>query len=310
MRIIANVIVIILTALTLQSCFTGVESTPRITAGDVSRAATAVTPEETYFDSVTAMPFSSWKPGKKFYVTDQKIRLLFGTTLAPSTDLTGSVISYAGARESRSITGAPVTDLLFTSPLIPADTLAYRITATPAELNRKNFRPEIPFTIELHIIDKARELLQGKRFYIMTRNWRTADDRITPGPRFVAVTIDSVTTGTDVNPIRISFTTDDGRRSWLLLASGDSSASPRTFASMFSFTDPRKRYPAVTDDNWALIREGRVTAGMTREEVRLALGKPASVDRAPGYNYLHEMWTYENGIYLIFEDGLLTSFRR
>lgn len=49
---------------------------------------------------------------------------------------------------------------------------------------------------------------------------------------------------------------------------------------------------------------------MTRDEARLALGAPANIDRRPGYSFMREIWTYENGIFLIFEDGLLKSFRQ
>ncbi len=301
---------VIALALSLQGCFTGVESTPRISAGDVRRVVTEPTAEERYFDSVVPEPFARWTTGKEFYVTDRKIRLLFGTSLTPDRDLTGKTIRYAGHREAQSITGSEVTDLLFTAAESPADTLVYRINAPLNEIISGSQPIEIPFTIEEALVDKARRLLLGKRLFIITRNRRNDADEIVPGKRFIAVTIDSVSEGSAVNPVKVNFTDAEGISSILLLAAGNSTGSPRTFASMFSFTDPRQHYPSITDENWSIISEGKVREGMTREECRLSLGTPATVDRVPGYSYLYERWTYDNGIYLVFEDGLLTGFRR
>lgn len=55
---------------------------------------------------------------------------------------------------------------------------------------------------------------------------------------------------------------------------------------------------------------GTVTEDMTRDECRLSLGAPDNIDRRAGYSVLREVWSYENGRYLIFEDGLLRSYRQ
>ncbi len=92
------------------------------------------------------------------------------------------------------------------------------------------------------------------------------------------------------------------------MSAGDQKGS-RDFASLFYFENPRNRYPNITDETWANIIRGKVALYMTREECRLALGSPATVDRRPGISTMRELWTYENGIYLIFDDGILQSFR-
>ena len=96
----------------------------------------------------------------------------------------------------------------------------------------------------------------------------------------------------------------------MFLLPGILKGSPRTFPTLFSFDDPRKKYPDISPENWERIINGRVEAGMTREECRLALGSPKEVDRAANNSYLREIWLYENGIYLVFEDGLLKIYRR
>lgn len=42
---------------------------------------------------------------------------------------------------------------------------------------------------------------------------------------------------------------------------------------------------------------------MTRDECRLALGAPATTGMV-------EFWQYSDGIYLLFEENILTRFRR
>lgn len=54
----------------------------------------------------------------------------------------------------------------------------------------------------------------------------------------------------------------------------------------------------------------RVRYGMTLDECRLALGAPAKVRRRTDHSTLYEVWSYENGIYLMFHDGVLKEYRR
>jgi hypothetical protein len=79
---------------------------------------------------------------------------------------------------------------------------------------------------------------------------------------------------------------------------------------LFSFDNPRKNFPLVTDENWSKIMHGRVAVDMTRDECRLALGSPSRIDRYQGTTAYGERWSYENGVYLIFFDGVLSSFRQ
>ena len=51
----------------LQCCFTGVESTPRITDNDVTRQKIIVSPEMKFMDDVASQPFGEWSDGKEFY---------------------------------------------------------------------------------------------------------------------------------------------------------------------------------------------------------------------------------------------------
>ncbi len=291
--------------LPLTGCFTGIESTPKITASDVRRENALPTTEDGFLAKVTPSPFKEWTAGKRFHVTDDKVSLIFGPTLKPGTKLAGKTITYDSATTSADFTGREVTDLTFVTP--DGQRPVYRINR---DISTDSASPDVPFTIQKSIIEDARNLLQGKRLYIMTSQWRDSLDRITGGRKFVPVTITDIGYGTANYPIRVTFTDDgSGKEAMLFLSTGDDTKSSRRFAAQFSLDNPRKRYPAITDETWALIIDGKLRQGMTRDECRLSLGAPNDVDRAAGYNAMHEVWSYENGIYLIFEDGLLKTFR-
>ncbi len=122
------------------------------------------------------------------------------------------------------------------------------------------------------------------------------------------VTVTGVTAGNAVFPLQVLFTDESGSTYAVYITADTESRSGRTFHHTFSMTDPRKKYPAVSDDNWDNITRGKVAAEMTRDECRLALGAPDEIERNTGISNTSERWTYENGVYLIFENGLLTRF--
>lgn len=298
---------LILPLISLTGCFTGVESTPRITAADVKRVQPVAMPEDNYLADLGGESFASWKEGKRFYVTDNKIGLIFGPTTPAGETLSGNWIEYAGSRPATGVTGATETDLQFRSQ--GGALMVYRVSHSPDTLMARR-SVEIPFTVEESLVDSVRDRLVGKRFYTVTRYWRDDDDNPVLGRKFVAVIVDSVTPGNSVYPLKISFHDDEGRSARLFMSPGPAGSTPRTFASLFALTDPHLRYPSISPENWALIIDGKVALDMTRDECRLSLGVPKDVDRRAGYNSLQEVWSYENGIYLLFEDGLLRRFRK
>lgn len=296
-----------LLSIALHSCFTGVEYTPKVSERDVRRENIVSTPEDTFLANVADSPLPEWKPGKRFFVTDDKIRLIFGATATPYDSLGGSIIEFLDVHESPSIVGTSVTDLTFVAP--DGRRFVYRINRPLASvMNQENLH--VPFTIQESLVNSADSLLRGKKLYVMTRTWRDDADNSVSGRQFVEIRIDSVTPGNDIYPIKVSFTDRLGNSARIFLHPGPRGHTPRSFPVFFSFTDPRLKYPAISDAVWENIINGRVALEMTREECRLALGTPREVDRGADNSYLREVWLYENGIYLVFEDGLLKRFRR
>ena len=135
---------LLLTATALiSSCFTGVESTPRITVPQKEQ--TPLTAEDTLLCGITREPFGLWRPGKRFAVTDSRLKLLMGAS-APAEELKGRVIEFRGFDQSVNPSGSPLTRLTFTSPGIEGEMLL-PLTGAPEELARRSGGVEIPFAV-------------------------------------------------------------------------------------------------------------------------------------------------------------------
>lgn len=298
-------------ALMLGGCFTGIESTPKITSKDVSRENITVTAEDTFLTDIRPEPFPQWKPGKTFYVTDSKINLALEPTSAP-TPQAGSYLWFRRSSEVPSISGTPDVEIVLADE--NGNEFVHRVNASPADLASRP-RLNIPFTIEMSLVDRTRDALKDRTLWIRTPVWFDTDGHALGGLRFIPVRITDVVPGNLVYPVRIEFkpqayTADAPRSAGVYLAVGSDNKSSRQFADVFYFTDPRKRHPMISDQTWDAIVHSRVQKYMTRDECRLALGAPKSVRTRNAITSLQEMWTYENGVYLIFEDGILQSFRR
>lgn len=293
--------------LPLAGCFTGIESTPKITADDVKKQKIVVTPEQMFISDIGEAPLSEWSKGKRFLVTDDRITLIFGASAAGLSSLCGEELIYQGYDSVPAITGDGATLLEFSTS--KGNTLKYTVDAPVCSvLNRRYV--EIPFTIDLDVVTTVRERLTTKRVYVITSMWFDRDGRQVSGRKFIPVTITDVSHGNVNYPFYVNFVDDEGKSGGVYMSLGTSRHSTRNFDSLFSFTDPRLRYPNVSDDNWKNIINGVVALDMTREECRLALGFPKEIDRRPGYGGVEERWIYTDGVYLLFEDGLLRDFRR
>ncbi|MYM11909.1 hypothetical protein [Muribaculum intestinale] len=291
------------------SCFTGIESTPRITDKEVSRRNVVVTEEDRWLADVTPQPLAQWQPGKQFYVTDSKISL----ALEPGNDAPaqGSVLRYLSSRPVTSLTGGDDTELVFASS--SGGEAVYRINADKSELDTRR-SISVPFTIEMSMVDSVRSRLVGRDLYVRTSLWYDSVGNAMAGLKYIPVKVIAVEPGNLVYPVKVTFSTSAGKEcpdtASVFMSVGAESHSARNFAALFNFSNPRDRYPMITDANWERIIHGRVAVDMTRDECRLALGSPSHIDRYQGTSAYGERWTYENGVYLIFFDGILSSFRQ
>lgn len=293
-------------SVTLSGCFTGIESTPRITGDDVLRSGAGTVPEQEFIASVGPERPAHWRLGKQWLVDDSKIAIIF--TPASSDTLAGDTLTLVSIGHVPTVMGDTAVELRLAAR---GDRVySYQPGVTVADF-ASLVSLEIPFTVELSEVAAADSLLRGNTYYITTPLWRDASGRAVDGLRHVPVTVTGVFPGTPVRPLRVEFThADESQTHSVFITCGTGPTANRNFDRVFSFTDPRAGYPLITDATWDRIIHSTVAVGMTRDECRLALGTPASLQRGATYAAHVEHWSYDDGTYLIFEDGILTRFRK
>lgn len=302
----------ILASTLLTGCFTGVESTPRITYKEVQgNNAEASSPEEALAASFLPETFGQWQPGKKFFVTSPRISLLL-TAEPPSTPMPGEgdTLVYAGKRVITDLTGKSVVELLFTGKSQEA-TFTYRTNASESDLSERK-QVEVPFTIDLELLSLVRNAIVGKELYIKTPIWFDREGKAsTNGRKFVRIKVADVLPANEVHPYLVIFTDDNATENAVFMSSSAATRmATRDFPSLFSMTDPRLNYPQISDNVWNDIVNSRLSKGMTKTEATLALGTPRNIDRGYNHTATYERWTYPDGIFLIFEGGLLVRFNK
>ena len=303
-------------AATLSACFTGVESTPVISNKDVQRQrATTLSAEQRYLADIHSEAPLQWAPGKRFIVTDSRIGIVMdassdaagGTRHTPTK---GDTLRLVAAALTPTLTETPEMTLTFTGA--HGDTLAYH-TGIDERTWESRQSLEIPFTIDADVIDSVAHRLIGKHLYIIAqRRMSWPDGAIITPRRYVGVTIRDVRGGTAELPVIVIFEPDDapGILQAVYMTLGDGAIATRNFDKVFALDNPRSRYPRIEDDVWQLICDGKIRLGMTPDECRLSLGAPSEYLKVPSTAGMVERWTYTDGIYLIFEDGVLARYRR
>ena len=295
--------------LVMTGCFTGVESTPKITERDVEKAQIAVRDKVEFKSSlpIYADSLPSWRDGKRFHVVDDQARLIFGKADVPNLT-TGSLLYYKGYTESTSLDGRKVVTIDFTTE--DGEILSYATTKTIDEFTSMY---TIPFLVDDDMVNFYNCELSGKELWIKTSIWYDPQSlEMRSGLKYVKVRIDGVEAGNKVFPLRVTFTplSGKGEPSMVWMALNNSTMHGRDFDSMFSLTDIRNDYPAIDNDTWNLIVKGEVKAGMNKNECRLSLGSPKSISQRPDHTGVKEYWFYDGGTYLFFVDGLLKEYRR
>lgn len=302
-----RIIPLLLASYLATGCFTGIESTPAISDREVQRHSSKITAEEKYLDGLLREIPPCGSPGKRWVVTDSKIKLILDAAALNSDIEIGDTLQLTSVENVTSLDGLPLAELKLSAS--DGKSYSYRTSLSPQDFQAER-EIKIPFTVDIDVVEAVRKRMEGKTFYLMTTARYDFADQPLTGRRFVPANIEKVEPGNNYYPIRLTLTDDSGTRFRLYMSVDPSSNMPRKFSSLFSLTDPKLKYPAITDDNWTHIINGRVAQGMTRDEARLALGAPSNIDRRPGYSVLREIWTYENGRYLIFDDGILQTFRQ
>lgn len=308
-HLLYRLLVAALLAVMLVACFTGVESTTKITDNDVRRAFREMERgrhSTSLACSVDSLP--AWREGKLFWVVDNRVRLIFAPmpdVLIDTLNVLGKPLSYVGYDIHRQIDNTEVVDINFT---MGTHKLVYPTHRSLADISHPSF--SIPFMVDGDMINYYVRQVVGKTFFVKTSTWYTLQGDKLVGRKFVPVVITDVKPGNGVYPMRVEFkTTDNGTSAMLWMTNASASIAGRDFDSQFSAVDVRSLYPNIPSEKWALVMEGKVVIGMTKEECRLSLGEPNSVAQRPDQMGLREYWYYDGGRYLFFVDGLLKDFR-
>lgn len=287
---IAAVSTLVLTA--MPGCFTGIERTPKIKDTTSSKNKTALTPEQTLLTDIEPQKLRDWLPGKPFVITPGRLSVAYTPSSETANLNVGDTLRYVGTRTNIRLSGDSITEIILQTP-----SLSELITIIESPVTAIQDTPlSLPFTVDADIVGQVRNILKSKTVWTL----RPGKD----GKRYQKTKIEDVKVGYADFPFMVITPSDS-----LLMILRSKSTSARTFDNLFSLSDPRKSYPQISDKNWELISSGKIALEMTREECRLALGAPSEIEREAAYSGLYERWTYEDGKYLIFADGLLTRFR-
>ena len=293
--------------LMMSSCFTGVESTKKITDKDVKKVVEVLTQEEVEANTL-AIPtdsFACWNRGKQFYVCDNNARLIFAPSAAYNADtlnMNGKILAYDGYHLGSVLDNRNTVNIEFTDG---KNKYVYSTDKTIGEIKSGY---TIPFLIDMDVVRFVASKLEQRTCYIKTPIWYDLNEEMTAGRKFVEVRIDSVLPGNKVFPLKVMFTDIEAQRKAMLwMTAGGTVLKNRSFDALFSLTDLRKRYTDIESDVWQCIVAGKVKTGMTKDEVRLSLGNPSSINQRPTYEGVREYWYYPDGRYLYFEDGLLVE---
>lgn len=322
MKLIRSVLTFILPALLFGAggCFTGVESTPRIKESDVRhQQADGITPEQRFLTGISPLPPRQWTPERKWLVANDRISLIFSHKSDNTDNLAGHTVRFEGIAPATSLTGEDAGEILLRTD--DGRRLYYHVPGLTSSKIDTLSSLEIPFTVDLDIVARIDSAVTGRKLFIRTPSWYSPANReLVQGLRHIEVQIDSVTPGNENFAAAVYFSISDpkilehlkgNRHEYMVFMSvGNSRAATRNFDTLFSFTDPRTAYPEIKDDVWELIIRSRINKNMTRDEVRLALGSPASVERIPTYGGMIERWSYSDGVFAVFEDGFVTRFRQ
>lgn len=290
----------------LTSCFTGVEGTRRVVMGKSDVAAIQPGEEDRFINRIQGIPLAEWQPGKEFIVLDNRAVLIFDPQTLPSNPISlglrGDTLRFEKSIQQITPGLDTLTVLLFSDR-----GRSYRLPLKQSSVNSM----ELPMLADAAILHRLDTMLAGRTLWVRNPLWHATDSTTVRGLKYGAVKVDKVLPGINVYPARIHFTADS-LSGWLPVSLPGAGPAAFSFSQQFSLTDPRTRYPAISDQNWALIQKQQVSIGMTKDEVRLALGTPKDILQVHNSALLYELWQYSDGSYLMFEDGLLqeTGIRR
>lgn len=294
-----------LTVFMLQSCFTGVENTGKITLSKKELTAVAPTQEDLYLSSIENPVLKNWRPGRSFVVSDNKINFILETK-APKALNEGDTIIFDHSEGKISVDGGERTILVFNAG---GEKIEYPIEKPKGVADTVINANNLPLLIDLQTIDVIDKKLKGQSFWTKSTLWYDDNLQYKKGKKFTKITVSEVRPGNNFFPAIIKFEDEEGDIGSFLLSLGLNGTSNRTFGRLFSLEDPRSKYKNISTEIWGAIQKEELKSGMTKEETRLSRGNPSDVEMGHNYSNSLEIWYYPDGSYVRFIDGLLLDYK-
>lgn len=255
-----------------------------------------------------------WPQGMPFVYLNERVDMTLMPEIpseeADTLPQKGTIWQYDSMVSEEDWMGQELLQLRFLSP----QGKAYRFsTGRPmTAVSDTTYRPVLTCMYPQDLMKKVDEIFRARTLYILIN-----DDRLTyPADtvsdqrheKFVPVTIDSVSYGTEIAPLRFYFHNGE-EVGWAdtSLPNYRELSSAMPVGRFFSTTDPYMAHPDITPEIWQKIRWSQVQLDMTAEEVRLSWGRPSRVERGASRSGMMELWYYSNNRILQFWDGRLSK---
>ncbi len=293
------------------SCSTGIESTKKIKMNKEDVKLMAKTAEQVYAAALQGSPLSEWEKGKRFLAMSDRSLYIFepnGLMTDPNIEnYTGKTLPFAGTDKHSNPDLKDECVILFSDG---ANTLRYRTKKTYEEALKEIDSSKIPLLSDIDLAESWKQKLTGTTLWTRSNLWYDKNGYRLPGLKFAKVTITDVEPTPGDFPMRVKIEGPEGEIAYLNMNYTSDTHDSRNFAALFYLSDPKEKYPHISDEHWALIQRGKVGEGMTKEECKLSIGNPDEVQSGHSRSQTMDVWQYNDGTYLMFEDGLLTRFRQ
>lgn len=255
-----------------------------------------------------------WSHGMEFYFLNEHVNMILTpeehTTYADTTCYRGTVWTFDAIVSEEDWMGQQTMALRFLSP----EGKAYRFSTERliTQVADSTYQPRISGLFPKYVIEETNKKLSQRQLYILLNDDRISDGDIVRFEKFVPITVDSVSYGTELAPIKVYYTYTDGSQAFLLTSLPDTreNLTSTVITRFFSTTDPRCDHPEITEENWRRIQRSEVVLDMTREECRLSLGKYLRYETFVAKAGAIERWHYSGGRVLEFVDGRLNRIGR
>lgn len=292
-----------------SACSTGIESTKKIRMNKEDMRMMEKTEEEVFAAALKGSPLSEWKEGKPFLAMSDRTLYVFEPAAAQSVDagnLKGKVLHYAGMESRVNPDLKQECVLLFTD-----GTSIFRYnTGRPVDMAlREVDSSKLPLLADIDLTSRWNETLKGRKLWTRSNLWYDDNGNRKQGLRYVEVEVIEVTPATGDFPANVRIR-HAGEEALMHINYTSEKGDSRNFAAIFFLSDPKSRYPNISDRNWQLIQNSKVDRGMTKDECRLSLGNPDELQSGHNTSQTLDIWQYSDGTYLFFSDGILTNFRQ